>query len=153
VYLRDNPGRQGTLTGRQKEIGTRLLVEIEFGPNDKQFKDIALLEIAHTSHDPLALVASGSFGHAADLRRVLIFEKVKGQLTNIFYSMESSNTDFYAHQFKPVLNFIESPVSRLLIADEVGLGKTIEAAYIWKEVQARHGARRMLVVCPAMLRE
>lgn len=87
VYLRDNPGRQGTLTGRQKEIGTRLLVEIEFGPNDKQFKDSALLEIAHTSHDPLALLASGSFGHAADLRRVLVFEKVKGQLTNPNYAL------------------------------------------------------------------
>src|SRR6476646_9844858 len=67
--------------------------------------------------------------------------------------MESSKTDFYPHQFKPVLKFIESPVGRLLIADEVGLGKTIEATYIWKELQARHDARRLLVVCPAMLRE
>lgn len=153
VYLCDNPGRQGTLTGKRKAVGSRVLVEIEFGPNDKQFKDRALLEITCSSHDPDELLKAGAFGHAADLRRVLIFEKIKGQLTNIFYSMESSNTTFYPHQFKPVLNFIESPVSRLLIADEVGLGKTIEAAYIWKEVQARHGARRLLVVCPAMLRE
>ena len=40
----------------------------------------------------------------------------------------------------------------MLIADEVGLGKTIEAIYIWKEIQARQGARRLLIVCPAMLR-
>ncbi|WP_198292647.1 SNF2-related protein [Sinorhizobium medicae] len=41
----------------------------------------------------------------------------------------------------------------MLIADEVGLGKTIEATYIWKEIQARHSARRLLIICPAMLRE
>ncbi len=67
--------------------------------------------------------------------------------------METSNTDFYPHQFKPVLRFIESSIGRLLIADEVGLGKTIEAIYIWKELQAREDARRFLVVCPSMLRE
>jgi SNF2 family DNA or RNA helicase len=51
------------------------------------------------------------------------------------------------------MRFIESPVGRMLIADEVGLGKTIEATYIWKEIQARQLARRLLIVCPAMLRE
>ena len=99
------------------------------------------------------LLRSGRFGGPIDLRRLLTFEKVKGELTNVFYSMEASNTDYYSHQFKPVLKFIESPVGRLLIADEVGLGKTIESIYIWKELQARHDARRLLVVCPAMLRD
>lgn len=49
--------------------------------------------------------------------------------------------------------YVESVRGSLLIADEVGLGKTIEAIYIWKELQARAQARRLLVVCPAMLRE
>ena len=40
---------------------------------------------------------------------------------------------------------------RLLIADEVGLGKTIEALYIWKELQVRDQARRLVVFCPSML--
>jgi SNF2 family DNA or RNA helicase len=99
------------------------------------------------------LLEKGKLGTPDDLRRILTFEKVKGELTNIFYSMESSNTDFYPYQFKPILKFLDSPVSRLLIADEVGLGKTIEAMYIWKELQAREDARRLLIVCPAMLRD
>src|SRR5690606_29825253 len=41
----------------------------------------------------------------------------------------------------------------ILIADEVGLGKTIEAGLIWTELRARVEAKRLLVVCPAMLRE
>lgn len=129
------------------------MVEVDFGPNEKQYKRYDLLEPVQPETDLFDLLRSGAFGGPSDLRRVLTFEKVKGDLTNVFYSMEASNTDFYPHQFKPVMRFIESPVGRMLIADEVGLGKTIEAAYIWKEIQARHSARRLLIVCPAMLRE
>ena len=153
VCLRDNPGRHGTTTGRTKSAGSFLMVEVDFGPNEKLYKRFDLLEPVSEETDLFELLASGAFGGPSDLRRVLTFEKIKGDLTNVFYSMEASNTDFYAHQFKPVMRFIESPVGRMLIADEVGLGKTIEATYIWKEVQARHSARRLLIVCPAMLRE
>ncbi|QQR36147.1 DEAD/DEAH box helicase family protein [Devosia oryziradicis] len=153
VCLRDNPGRHGTTTGRTKSAGSFLMVEVDFGPNEKLYKRFDLLEPVSVETDLFELLASGAFGGPSDLRRVLTFEKVKGDLTNVFYSMEASNTDFYAHQFKPVMRFIESPVGRMLIADEVGLGKTIEATYIWKELQARHAARRLLIVCPAMLRE
>ena len=153
VRLRDNPGRQGTTTGRTRKAGSYLLIQVDFGPNEKAFKPYDLLEPVEVEEDVLALLGAGRFGGPIDLRRVLTFEKVKGDLTNVFYSMEASNTDFYPHQFKAVLKFIESPIGRLLIADEVGLGKTIESIYIWKELQARQDARRLLVVCPAMLRE
>ena len=152
VRLRDNPGRQGTTTGRTKTAGSFLMVEVDFGPNEKQFKRYELLEPIQEGKGLFDLLESGTFGGPGDLRRVLTFEKIKGDLTNVFYSMEASNTDFYPHQFKPVMRFIESPVGRMLIADEVGLGKTIEATYIWKEIQARESARRLLIVCPAMLR-
>lgn len=152
VRLRDNPGRVGITTGRMKKAGSFLMVEVDFGPNEKQFKRYDLLEPVAEEKELFEMLASGKFGGPSDLRRVLTFEKIRGELTNVFYSMEASNTDFYAHQFKPVMRFIESPVGRMLIADEVGLGKTIEATYIWKELQARQTARRLLVVCPAMLR-
>jgi hypothetical protein len=153
VRLRDNPGRQGTTTGRTRTAGSFLMVEVDFGPNEKQYKRYELLEPVSPETSLFDLLESGRFGGPSDLRRVLTFEKIKGELTNIFYSMEASNTDFYPHQFKPVMRFIESPVGRMLIADEVGLGKTIEAAYIWKELQARQSACRLLIICPAMLRE
>ncbi len=60
---------------------------------------------------------------------------------------------FYPYQFKPVLKFISSPTERLIIADEVGLGKTIESALTWMELQARRQAQRLLVVCPKILAE
>ena len=65
----------------------------------------------------------------------------------------TGHADFYPHQFKPVLKLVSSTGGRILIADEVGLGKTIEAIYVWKELQARFGCRRLLVVCPSMLQQ
>jgi len=153
VRLRDNPGKSGVTTGKTMQVGPRLLVQVYFGPNEKQYKPLEQLELQFDQEDPWELLQKGSFSQPHDLRRLLTFEKLKGDLTNIFYSMESSNTDFYAHQFKPVLKFIESTNGRLLIADEVGLGKTIEAVYIWRELQVREGAERLLIVCPSMLRE
>jgi superfamily II DNA or RNA helicase len=67
--------------------------------------------------------------------------------------MEAAQIDFYPYQFKPVLKFINSPTERLIIADEVGLGKTIESALIWMELQARRQAKRLLVLCPKILSE
>ena len=103
--------------------------------------------------DPIDLLKHGRLGRARDLRGLLTYIRLNGRLANIIYSMETTNTDFYAYQFKPVLNFLESPNSGLLIADEVGLGKTIEAGLIWTELRSRFDSRKLLVLCPAMLQE
>ncbi|MEB3281408.1 MAG: SNF2-related protein [Lyngbya sp.] len=153
VRMRNNPGKRGITTGTTRKYGGRLQVLINWGPNETSYKQYEQLELCGEPETNKSLMESGRFGTPDDLRRILTFEKVKGELTDVFYSMESSNTDFYAYQFKPVLKFLDSPVGRLLIADEVGLGKTIESVYIWKELQAREDARRLLIVCPAMLRD
>ncbi len=154
VRLVDKPGKSGVATGRVMESAHGVLIEIDFGPGEVVFKPADLIEpVEPRQPDIHEHLSRGRFGEPQDLRDLLTLEKLRGRLTNVFYSMESSNTDFYPHQFKSVLRFVESAVGRLLIADEVGLGKTIEAIYIWKELQAREGAQRLLVVCPAMLRE
>lgn len=96
---------------------------------------------------------NGDFLGLAELKRILSYIRIKGDVTNIYYSMGNRATEFLAHQFKPVFKFIESTTGKLLIADEVGLGKTIEAMYIWEELIARENSRRLLIVCPAALCE
>ncbi len=153
LRLRSDPGRSGIFTGRVRNAGGYLLLELEYGPNDRSFNRATQVEPVDEAMDMYDLFRAGRFGGPADLRRIIVTTKLAGDLTNVFYSMHAGNTEFLAHQFKPVLRFNESTRGRLLIADEVGLGKTIEAIYVWKELQAREGASRLLVVCPSMLRE
>jgi len=57
------------------------------------------------------------------------------------------------YQLVPVVMALEMPRVRMLIADDVGLGKTIEAGLIITELLARQMASRLLVIVPANLRE
>ncbi|MCD1654119.1 DEAD/DEAH box helicase [Treponema zuelzerae] len=145
--------RIGLITGKCKGSGDSVRWEVSFSEFERSFLLQSFLEKVPETDDLVELFQKGRFGGVTDLRRLILHIRLKGQLTNIFYSMHNGTTDFMAHQFKPVMKFIESTTGRLLIADEVGLGKTIEAIYIWKELQARENARRMLIVCPAALRE
>ncbi len=67
------------------------------------------------------------------------------------YSLNSAKIDFIPHQFRPVLKFVRSDRPRLLIADGVGVGKTIEAGLILKELQARRNIDSVLIICPRPL--
>ncbi|HNT77661.1 MAG TPA: helicase-related protein, partial [Anaerolineae bacterium] len=57
------------------------------------------------------------------------------------------------YQLAPVVMALEMPRVRMLLADDVGLGKTIEAGLILTELLARQRAARVLVIVPANLRE
>jgi superfamily II DNA or RNA helicase len=61
--------------------------------------------------------------------------------------------DLLPYQLEPALAVIRGLGSRVLIADEVGLGKTIQAGLIVSELLARGAADRVLVLAPAGLRE
>lgn len=56
-------------------------------------------------------------------------------------------------QLDPLVRAIEMARANLLIADDVGLGKTIEAGLVIQEMLLRHRARTVFVVCPASLQE
>ena len=62
-----------------------------------------------------------------------------------------SGVDLEDYQLDPVARAIQMPRVSLLIADDVGLGKTIEAGLVAQELIIRHRARRMLIICPAAL--
>ena len=55
------------------------------------------------------------------------------------------------YQLDPLVRAINMARVNLLIADDVGLGKTIEAGLVVQELLVRHRARTVLVVCPASL--
>ena len=77
--------------------------------------------------------------------------QVRHPSTSRIYSFNAARIDCVPYQFRPVLKFLRADRPRLLIADGVGVGKTIEAGLILKELQARSDVKRVLIVCPKPL--
>jgi superfamily II DNA or RNA helicase len=67
-----------------------------------------------------------------------------GQLSN-------ARTEILPHQIFTAHTVVSSPKRRFMLADEVGLGKTVEAGMVWQALAQRGNAARTLVVCPAGL--
>lgn len=154
VRLIANPGKIGIVGNETDGKPPRLRWLVTFLDGDEEFILSGSLEkVEKAPRGPNDLMRAGRYGRASDLRGAITHYRLSGKLANLIYSLNTTNTRFLAYQFKPVLQFLDSPSGGLLIADEVGLGKTIEAGLIWTELRAREDARRLLVICPAMLCE
>lgn len=149
----DDPAKIGTVTDQTRQRTSGLQYRVNWNGRLDWHYEGELVAADVGGDDPYELIREGRYGRVDDLRRLLTHVHLAGRLANVVYAMGLTQTDFYPHQYKPLLTLLDSPVNGLLIADEVGLGKTIEAGLIWTELRARYDMRRLLVVCPAMLRE
>jgi superfamily II DNA or RNA helicase len=68
-------------------------------------------------------------------------------------SIRLARIDVLPHQLEPALAIVRGLGSRVLLADDVGLGKTIQAGLIVAELRALGAAERVLIVTPAGLRD
>lgn len=74
-------------------------------------------------------------------------------LNKLTASLQDAQVDLTPHQVEAALFAFKSPLSKgAILADEVGLGKTIEAGIILSQHWSEH-KRRLLVICPANLRK
>jgi superfamily II DNA or RNA helicase len=107
------------------------------------------------SPSPTACLVSGQILGYQEFQRVITYHRLHREhpLRNNIFAFNASRTRFFPYQFKPLVKFLDSPGHRLLVCDEVGLGKTIEAGLILVEMRARQDVSTALVVCPAGLRE
>jgi superfamily II DNA or RNA helicase len=154
VRLIHNPLRIGMLTDAEPQARRdRRLFQVRFPDIVERVYEDQIEPLPEERMNPLDLLSEGKLGTSQDLRRTLTHVRLTGRLADIIYSMEATNTDFYAYQFKPVLKLLQTPTNGLLIADEVGLGKTIEAGLIWTELRSRFNLKRLVVLCPASLKE
>lgn len=85
------------------------------------------------------------------LRYVVLLSKIKNETASGFLSALSSGVIPLPHQLHVLNRVLETNKIRYLLADEVGLGKTIEAGMIIKELKSRGLVQRILVVCPTGL--
>ena len=85
------------------------------------------------------------------LRYVMLLSKIKNETSAGVLSSLSSGIIPLPHQLHVLDRALETRSIRYILADEVGLGKTIEAGMIIKELKTRGLIERILVVCPTGL--
>ena len=85
------------------------------------------------------------------LRYVALLSKIKNETSAGVLSSLASGIIPLPHQLHVLERALETRNIRYILADEVGLGKTIEAGMIIKELKARGLINRILVVCPTGL--
>jgi len=138
------PGRAlVTLTSVSDDLGEELTVVWEVEPGREIVPASQLPPVTATGWD-----APQRLGAFLDAVR---WETVASADTRTLQAPFRSGITIEEYQLEPVARALAMPRVNLLIADDVGLGKTIEAGLVVQEMLLRHRARRVLVVCPAPL--
>lgn len=153
VFLKANPARKGVVIrivdGLQKRY------QVFHAPNDVgEYSEVQLSPDAPivSSQESLLIALRGqNWVEAEEFRARLAAQQIAHPLSSSLYALHAARISYIPFQFKPLLRFLQSDRPRLLIADEVGVGKTIEAGLILKELQSRKRAERVLIVCPKAL--
>ena len=91
--------------------------------------------------------------HAKYFAHALSIQRPSADVDRLSTSLFNATVDLNPHQIDAALFALKSPLSKgVLLADEVGLGKTIEAGLVLCQLWAER-RRRLLVVCPASIRK
>ena len=142
---------------QHSEFGEGVVVEIShdgyvrafFSTGEKQIPAQALAPLVGRAERLLAHVAPGT---KERLRRAwLVYETYALPLMESAAALTAAKIDLLPHQVVLTHRIATSSPRRFLIADEVGLGKTIETALILRELASRGELRRALMVVPAGL--
>ena len=100
---------------------------------------------------PIVKTASYNWLDINTFRSYLTAYQINNPYGRDLYSLNSARIDFVPYQFRPALKMVHADEPRILIADSVGVGKTIEAGIILKELQARNELENVMIICPKPL--
>ena len=108
VRVKADSTQQGITTGRIDNVGNRKLVEVNIiGLGNRKYPEEYLEHITEQT-SPISQLTNKKYVGPENLRLLLAHIRLTGRLADMIYSMESTNTQFLAYQFKPVLKIINS---------------------------------------------
>jgi SNF2 family DNA or RNA helicase len=152
VMVKNRNNQPGTIRSVQAFGGVQFFeIMLDSGLSITEVESNLMPEMQILS--PLDLFKQANFQSKNIYAVISAMNKLKSGHTNIIASLKASKTEFFPYQFKPLLKFLNSPNRKILIADEVGLGKTIEAGYILTEMTLRDLVRNCLVICKSSLKQ
>jgi SNF2 family DNA or RNA helicase len=68
-----------------------------------------------------------------------------------FVSFGNKKIEYSHYQYRPLCKLLKNELDGLLVADDVGIGKTIETGIIIKEMMYKNNYNRILIICPSEL--
>lgn len=142
VFLVSDPQKRGFVIGVSK-VGTTTKYSV--------FIDNAIRTYFEGQIAPVASTAQYNWVGVDQFRNMMTAYQINNPSGQNLYSLNSARIDFVPYQFRPALKMIHSDEPRILIADSVGVGKTIEAGLIIKELAARQELEKILIICPRPL--
>lgn len=137
---------------KQSECNVQILEKIDvWGYISYKVFNSSTGKVYKVNEDQLTLIGETGKYNEDYLRYVILLSKIKNETAGGILSSLSSGIIPLPHQLHVLNRAMETNNIRYILADEVGLGKTIEAGMIIKELKARGLAERILVVCPTGL--
>ncbi|MCQ2246555.1 MAG: DEAD/DEAH box helicase [Bacteroidaceae bacterium] len=149
--INSNTGEKGFIIEVYPPRRGRQLYKVKYNDRENDENSVVLAADVDLT-DPFERCRQNYYDHYSEFLKGNTSFKIQSSNKNTISSLKASRTLFRAYQFKPLLKFLNSDNKRILIADEVGLGKTIEAGHIMLELKARGEFRNVLVICPVSLR-
>lgn len=154
VSLRVDPTREGPIIEVLPSIGGAPRYRVYHGPNHIGEYDQGQLIAAAPPRPSSALLGALLDGRTLEepvFRARVTAERLSHPQVDALYALQAARIQYVPFQYKPLLRLLRAERPRMLIADEVGVGKTIEAGLILKELQARQDIAKVLIVCPKAL--
>ena len=154
VCLKADPNRQGPVIEVLPPLAGRIRYRVFHSPGE--IREYSEEQLSSVQSSPTTLMDSGVLSYdlclgSDEFLARLTACRLANPLTDNLYALHAARIKFIPFQFKPLLKLLHSDSPRLLIADEVGVGKTIEAGLILKELQSRQRLDNVVVVCPKAL--
>lgn len=151
-------GRQWLVEGVQEGVeGESPLVKLACLDDDAPGKQLEILwdleigaQVIDPKNRPLTPPTKlDDPAHFGAYLHAIKWSAVSAADASVFQAPFRAGIKLMAHQLTPLMKALQLPRANLFIADDVGLGKTIEAGLVLQELILRQQAGFVLVVCPA----
>ena len=154
VALKAEPSRQGVIIEVLPAVRGSIRYRIYHSPTEIREYDAEQI-MMWQFHQPISrleeVLYAGPRLKPDEFIARLTARRLNLPQADVLYALRAGRLHFIPFQFKPLLRFLRADRFRMLIADEVGVGKTIEAGLILCELQSRQEINNVLVICPKAL--
>lgn len=154
VQIIAEPSRNGPVIAEISTSGGQLRYRVYHSPTDIRdylAEQLEAVDLYPTGDKLVDALQKQEWLSGSEFQARLTATRLADPQVDHLYSLYAGRIQHIPFQFKPLLRFLRSDQPRLLIADEVGVGKTIEAGLILKELQSRQKVENVLILCPKAL--